>query len=153
MTRLTMSGRRPLLKAAWALAPAWAADLPTAPLTIVTSDGVAHPFTVEIAATPETREHGLMDRPSMASDAGMLFEFPDSELVAFWMKDTLIPLDMLFIDRNGRIVHIAERAIPLDLTPISSVEPVTAVLELNGGTASRLKIATGDKIVHPFFQH
>jgi len=134
------------------LASARAQALPTSTLDIVTAAGKTYRFEVEIAATEETRAHGLMGRDSLAPDAGMLFEFPESAVEAFWMKDTLIPLDMLFIDKTGRIVHIAERAVPYDETPISSVVPVTGVLELNGGTVDRLKIRDGDRVVQSFFK-
>ena len=127
-------------------APGRADELRTASLDIVTAKGPSYRFTVEIADTPAEREHGLMGRTDLAARAGMLFEFPESDVVAFWMKDTPIPLDMLFIDKDGRVAHIAERAVPFDLTPISSLVPVTEVLELNGGTADKLGIREGDKV-------
>ncbi|HYB09553.1 MAG TPA: DUF192 domain-containing protein [Alphaproteobacteria bacterium] len=129
-----------------------AAELPTSSLTIVTGEGKQLSFTVELANTPAEREMGLMFRSSLAPDAGMLFDFKEPQIVAFWMKNTLIPLDMLFIDKTGRIVRIVERAVPGSLTPISSGEPVLAVLEVNSGTASRLEIHTGDIVDHPIFQ-
>ena len=92
-----------------------------------------------------------MFRRELAPDAGMLFDFKEVEPVAMWMKDTYLPLDMLFIARDGRIVHIAERTVPFSLATISSGEPVLAVLELNSGTASRLKIKPGDRVIHPIF--
>ncbi|HKO09743.1 MAG TPA: DUF192 domain-containing protein [Alphaproteobacteria bacterium] len=128
-----------------------AAELPKGPLVIKTADGVEHRFTVEVATTDAEREQGLMFRAAMAPDAGMLFDFKEAEPVAMWMKDTYLPLDMLFIARDGRIVHIAERTVPFSLTTISSGEPVLAVLELNSGTASRLKIKPGDRVIHPIF--
>jgi uncharacterized membrane protein (UPF0127 family) len=124
-------------------------ELRTVPLDIVTAKGQTYRFTVEIADTAAAREHGLMGRTDLAARAGMLFEFPESDVVAFWMKDTPIPLDMLFIDKDGRIVHIAERTVPYDFTPISSLGPVTRVLEVNGGTSDQLGIHDGDKIVLP----
>jgi uncharacterized membrane protein (UPF0127 family) len=130
-----------------------AAELPTAPLDIVTADGKSHHFTVEIADTPDERETGLMNREQLAADAGMLFDFKAPEDVAFWMKNTLIPLDMLFIDQSGHIVNIAERTVPNSLVPIGSVKPVRAVLEVNGGTAARLGIKPGDKILEAIFPH
>jgi uncharacterized protein len=128
-----------------------AAELPRSPLVIKTADGVEHRFTVELATTEAERERGLMFRTAMAPDAGMLFDFKEVEPVAMWMKDTYLPLDMLFIARDGRIAHIAERAVPYSLATISSGEPVLAVLELNSGTASRLKIKPGDRVIHPIF--
>ncbi len=111
-----------------------------------------HRFTVEEAKTPEQMAQGLMFRRTMAADAGMLFEYPKAQLVAFWMKNTLIPLDMLFIAADGKIATIRQRAVPLSTAPISSEVPVLAVLELNGGTVERLGLKPGDRILHPFFQ-
>jgi uncharacterized membrane protein (UPF0127 family) len=124
--------------------PAMAAD--DARLTIDTDHG-PRIFTVELATTPEQMARGLMFRRSLPPDAGMLFVYPDSRPVAFWMKNTLIPLDMLFIAGDGKVSRIVERAVPLSETPISSVDEVRAVLELNGGTAARLGIKPGD-VVH-----
>jgi uncharacterized protein len=117
----------------------------TSPLTIDTSKGGRH-FTVELATTPAQMELGLMYRQSLPADAGMLFVYPNEQTVAFWMKNTLIPLDMLFIGADGHIRRIAERTVPLSTTPISSVDPVRAVLEINGGTAERLGIKPGDAV-------
>lgn len=119
-------------------------------VTIVTGEA-RHVFRVEIASTPAERERGLMFRRELAADAGMLFDFQRPQPVSFWMKNTLIPLDMLFVAADGRIVNIAERAVPGSLRPISSAEPVRAVLEVNGGTAHRLGIAPGDRLEHPIF--
>lgn len=119
-------------------------------LVIETASG-ARSFSVEIADTPRARELGLMFRTTLSPDAGMLFDFHDSEPVAFWMKNTLIPLDMLFIRADGRIANIRAMATPGDLTPIPSAGPVQAVLELAGGTAARLGIKAGDRVRHPIF--
>lgn len=127
------------------VAPAAAANLKTEPLSIVTGKGVSH-FTVEIADTPATREHGLMFRKSLASDRGMLFEFKTPQPVAFWMKNTLIPLDLLFIGSDGHIVSIARDATPLSETPIPSGGPVLGVLELSGGRASAIDAEPGDTV-------
>lgn len=134
-------------------APVSSAPLATSPLAIRTSDGKEHRFTVELAETPEQREQGLMFRKTLAADAGMLFDFKESQDVSFWMKNTLIPLDMLFIASDGRIARIAQRAVPLSTAPISSGAPVLAVLEVNGGTAARLGIKPGDQVLHPIFEH
>src|SRR5579872_2254083 len=115
-------------------------------LDIVTSRGPQH-FSVELATTESDRELGLMYRQSLAADAGMLFLYPGEQEVEFWMKNTFIPLDMLCIGADSRIRHIEERAVPLTETPISSIYPVKAVLEVNGGTVERLGIHQGD-IVH-----
>jgi uncharacterized membrane protein (UPF0127 family) len=122
----------------------------TSELTIVSSTGPHH-FAIEVAKTPEQMEQGLMFRRAMAPDSGMLFEYPAPTVATMWMRNTLIPLDMLFVDEQGRIINIHERAVPLSLDVISAAAPVRAVIELNGGTASRLGIAPGDLVRHPFF--
>jgi uncharacterized membrane protein (UPF0127 family) len=129
---------------------AWAADGGT--LSIHTHDGKSQVLTIEIARTEQEREYGLMNRPSMAPDHGMLFDFGSDQPVYMWMKDTLIPLDMLFIDRTGRIAGIAARAVPMSTAIIASPGPVRAVLELNGGSADRLGIAVGDTIDYSLFK-
>ena len=121
-----------------------------AELVIVTAAG-RHLFHVEIARTPAQMERGLMFRRHLAPDAGMLFEYPAPTVAQFWMHNTLIPLDMLFVDGSGRIVNIARRARPLSDALIASAAPVRAVLELNGGTAARLGIKPGDRVISRFF--
>ena len=118
---------------------------------IIVSGGKRHVFHVEVADTDERRALGLMYRTSLAADAGMLFDFKQDEDVAMWMRNTRIPLDMLFIDRTGKIVNIAERAVPFSEATISSAAPVRAVLEVNGGTVARLGIKPGDQVIHPMF--
>lgn len=122
-----------------------------APLAITTSKGSFN-FFIELADTPQSRASGLMHRRELAADAGMLFNFFKTAPVSMWMKDTLIPLDMLFISAEGVIVNIAERTVPGSLTQIDSSGPVRAVLELNGGVCARLGISPGDKIIHPIFK-
>jgi uncharacterized membrane protein (UPF0127 family) len=112
------------------------------PLTIRSANG-DHRFTVEIAASFEEQERGLMFRRSLAPDRGMIFPYDPPADVSFWMKNTLIPLDMLFIRRDGTIVRIAT-AKPLDETTIPAGEPVAAVLEIAGGRAAQLGIREGD---------
>ena len=119
-------------------------------LTIQTERG-SHKFDVELATTPDQLSVGLMYRRSLAVDAGMLFDYGRPQKVAMWMKNTLIPLDMVFIDASGTVAHISERAVPKSLRTISSKVPVRAVLELNGGTVARLKIKIGDRIRHAIF--
>lgn len=128
---------------------AWADNL--TPLTITSASGT-HRFNVEYADTPERRAVGLMHRAAMAADHGMLFDFKADGQVSMWMRNTRIPLDMLFIARDGRIVNIAERAVPFSETTIPSKGPVRAVLELNGGTSARLGIKPGDRVTHPMFK-
>jgi uncharacterized protein len=122
------------------------AATPPAPLTIETATGSNPVFQVELARTEAEREQGLMYREKLAPDAGMLFLYPTDRPVAFWMKNTLIPLDMLFIKRDGTVFSIVERAIPLSEATILSGGPIAAVLELNGGTVSRLGIKPGDRV-------
>lgn len=104
-------------------------------------------FQVEVVDTPETRARGLMHRTELAPDAGMLFVFERPADVGFWMRNTLIPLDMIFIDRRGRIVHVHHRAQPHDETMISPGQPVTHVLEINGGLAEALGIEPGHRML------
>ena len=119
-------------------------------ITIATASG-AKKFAVELAVTPAQEEQGLMFRQRLAPDAGMLFVFGETATRTFWMKNTLIPLDMLFIAADGRIVDIHERAVPLSEDVIASRAPARAVLELNGGTVARLGIKTGDVVRHKSF--
>ncbi len=123
----------------------------TEPLTIRTAKGDLV-FLVELANTPQSRRTGLMHRRELPADSGMLFDFTKTEPVSMWMKDTLIPLDMLFIKPDGVIVNISERTVPGSLTPIDSKGPVRAVLELNGGVSARMGINPGDTIIHPVFK-
>ncbi|MSO64852.1 MAG: DUF192 domain-containing protein [Alphaproteobacteria bacterium] len=124
--------------------------LPSAPLVIETPTA-AHRFTVELADTPATRERGLMFRRAMAAEAGMLFDFQQSQPVAFWMKNTYLPLDMIFIADDGKIAAIARRTVPLSEATVPSPVPVRAVLEINAGVADRLRINPGDQVRHPIF--
>lgn len=110
-----------------------------------------HNFVVEIAATPEEQSRGLMYRRSMAVDHGMLFTLKTSRKVSFWMKNTYIPLDMLFLDRDGTILQIAEMTEPLTEDSHASRMKVSGVLEINGGLAGELGISVGDKVHHSSF--
>jgi len=124
---------------------------PTSELTIE-SGGKRHKFTIEMADTDERRTLGLMYRTTMAADAGMLFDFKVDRPVTMWMRNTRIPLDMLFITRDGRVLNIAQRTVPFTEHSIPSDGPVRAVLELNGGTAERLGLKAGDRVIHPMFR-
>ncbi len=106
-------------------------------------------FRIEVADDREERAQGLMHRESMATTAGMLFVYERPQAVAFWMRNTLIPLDMIFIDETGLVQHIHENAVPLDETPIPGGQNIQFVLEINGGMASRLGITEGSEIRHP----
>ena len=109
-------------------------------------------FEVELAVTPDQIARGLMFRKSLADDRGMLFDFGPPHQVAMWMRNTYIPLDMLFIRGDGRITQIVANTEPLSHKDIVSNEPVGAVLELRGGITSQLGISPGDRIVHPLFE-
>lgn len=124
---------------------------PTGELTIE-SGGQRHKFTIELADNDERRTLGLMYRTTLAADAGMLFDFKMDQPVTMWMRNTRLPLDMLFITRDGRIANIAQRTVPFSETSIYSSGPVRAVLELNGGTAERLGLKPGDRVFHPMFR-
>jgi uncharacterized membrane protein (UPF0127 family) len=113
-------------------------------LTIRTAHAIHH-FTVEVAATPEQQEVGLMFRRSLPPNHGMIFPYDPPQQVAFWMKNTLIPLDIIYIRQNGTIARITN-AEAMDLTPLPSGEPVVAVLEIRGGRAKELGIRAGDRV-------
>jgi uncharacterized membrane protein (UPF0127 family) len=121
------------------------------PLVIVGRDGTRHAFRVEMAVRPEDQTIGMMFRASMEPDEGMLFDWGQSRQSAMWMRNTLIPLDMVFIAADGRIHHIHERAVPQSLATIDSRGPVRATLELQGGAAERLNLRIGDRVEHPIF--
>lgn len=125
----------------------------TYPLAITRADGVRLDLKVEIADTVESRTIGLMFRQSLADDAGMLFIFDDVAPRAFWMKNTLIPLDMVFLRPDGSIINIAENAIPHDETGVPSAEPARAVLEIKGGQAQKLGLKPNDVIHFNIFNN
>jgi uncharacterized protein len=130
--------------------PARAAELET--LEIAGKSGV-HVFSVEMARTPAERERGLMFVRELPEGRGMLFDFEHDQEVAMWMRNTYIPLDMLFIRGDGRIQRIAENTEPKSERIIPSGGPVRAVLEVIGGTARKLGIVPGDRVAHPMFKH
>jgi uncharacterized protein len=134
------------LVGALALALACARPGPTA--TVHTKGGPV-PVTLEVAADEATRQRGLMYRDQLADGHGMLFVFDDETEHSFWMKNTLIPLDMIFIGSDGRIVGVLSNTTPLSLTPVSVGRPSKYVLEVAGGYAARAGIATGDRIDLP----
>jgi uncharacterized membrane protein (UPF0127 family) len=109
------------------------------------------PFDVELALTPEQQQRGLMFRQKLGAREGMLFDFVNTQMLSFWMANTLIPLDMLFIRADGTIARIHANAEPLSTRNIDSGEPVRAVLEINGGAARLLGIRPGDKVRHAIF--
>jgi len=121
-------------------------ELPKERITIVTHDGTKHDFDVELAETPEQQMTGLMFRPSVPADGGMLFDWGNERTSQMWMKNTLAPLDMLFIGPDGTIRHIAEDTVPHSLAVIDG-GTARATLELAAGTAERLDIRVGDKVI------
>ena len=131
------------------------ADVAVAPaaletLEILTDKGPVR-FRVAIADDEEERSRGLMFRSVMPEDEGMLFDFHDPRPVAFWMKNTLIPLDMIFIAADGRIINIAQNTRPYSLDPVPSAAPALAVLEIGGGLSAELGIEPGDRVLHRIF--
>jgi uncharacterized protein len=129
-------------------APARAAGRAT--IEIVSATGV-HAFDVELATNDAERERGLMYRKSLPEGQGMLFDFKFDQPVSFWMHNTYIPLDMIFVGSNGRILHIAENAKPMSDALIPSRVPVRAVLEVIGGTVDKFGIAVGDRLTGSIF--
>lgn len=121
-------------------------------VTVVTRAGGHFPFHVEIADTPLSRARGLMFREHLAADQGMLFLFDEVAPVSFWMKNTPLSLDMLFIAPDGRIADLHRDAVPYSTRPIDSAAPVLAVLEVLAGTAKKLGIRVGDRVEHRAFQ-
>ncbi len=127
-------------------ATARTASASTVPLTISTAAS-KHVFRVEVARTETQQERGLMFRSHLAPDAGMIFPMDPPRMASFWMKNTIIPLDMIFIRADGSIARIAAQTVPYSLAPVSSGEPVAAVLEIAGGRAAELGINEDDKVV------
>ena len=117
---------------------------------IVTKTGV-HSFSVEVVDNDADRAKGLMHRRSLPEGTGMLFDFHREQDVSFWMQNTYIPLDMIFIKADGRIANIVENTEPLSTRMIPSGTPVRGVLEVIGGTSRKLGIAIGDRVAHPIF--
>ena len=126
------------------------AQLAVTPLSIKSGETV-HKFSVEMADTPDSIREGLMFREGLAPDAGMLFDFGDVRPASMWMKNTLIPLDMLFMDADGEVIAIARNAVPGSLRSLGPGVPVRAVLEIAGGRAKELGINPGDTVTHPIF--
>jgi hypothetical protein len=134
-----------LLLAGCATLDAAAPSLPLATIRIDTSGGPKE-FHVEIAADAASQEHGLMYRRDLPADAGMLFDFHQEARVSFWMKNTPLPLDMVFIKADGTVSSVEPNAVPFSMDSIPSAEPVRAVLEINGGRAHDLGIKPGDRV-------
>lgn len=126
--------------------PGSAAGLSQVELCITNAAGNVHRFTVEVAATPQQQAQGLMFRTQMDADAGMIFPFPAPRFASFWMKNTVIPLDIIFVRADGTIANIAAKTEPYSTVPVSSDGDVAAVLELNGGRAAELGITAGSRV-------
>jgi uncharacterized membrane protein (UPF0127 family) len=126
-------------------------ELAKEPLVIVTRDGLKHAFNVEMAISPDQQTVGLMFRQTVPAEGGMLFDWGSSRESDMWMRNTVSPLDMLFIGADGTVRHIAEHTVPQSLATISSGGPVRATLEVAAGTAERLNIRVGDKVQQRIF--
>lgn len=128
-------------------------ELKKEPITIVTKEGRRYQLDVEVADTERTRQKGLMHREKLDVNSGMLFLFKGEQRLSFWMKNTLIPLDIIFVRQDGLIDHIHSNARPLDETRVTSRRDAMAVLEINGGQADSWGIKEGDIIHHPAFNN
>jgi uncharacterized membrane protein (UPF0127 family) len=125
------------------------------PVTTITVDGAkgSNPFKVEIAGDSASQEKGLMYRKTLAPNAGMLFDFHTTVMTSFWMKNTVLPLDIIFVRSDGTISSIAANAVPFSEAAIPSTEPIRAVLEINAGRARQLGIEPGDKVHAAIFHN
>ncbi len=148
-----------MMFAAWSiwhehrLQNAYTSGLKTEVVRIESKSGKKHSFNLEVAASPIDIEVGLMHRYTMPADHGMIFLMGKTpKETSFWMKNTKIPLDMLFVGPTGEIVNIHHSATPDSLSPIPSGGAVTAVIELNGGIARELNLAPGDKVIYSYFE-
>lgn len=140
-----------LVLALLAPVPAASADRLPVEKVVIQTHGGPRVFHMEIAADDASRATGLMRRTHLARNAGMLFDFKQNVMTAFWMKDTPLPLDMLFVRADGTISTVAANAVPFSTAEIVSAEPIRAVIEINGGLARRLGIAPGDRVAAQAF--
>ena len=148
-----MSWVRVSLAVLFALAADTALGAPaTERLEIDTSNG-PHPFEVEVMHTQPELEKGLMFRRTMAADHGMLFDFGKPQTVLMWMKNTYLPLDMVFIDKGGTVINVAHDAVPMTMTTIPSGGAVLGVLEINAGVAGKIGLKDGDTVKASIFPH
>ena len=148
--RVTIGGAIALFLSFIFMAAAWAVEFKTSPepLVIETGRGPAS-FVIELATTSKERSQGLMNRETMAADHGMLFDFGQTRAVMMWMKNTILPLDMVFIGPDGKVMGVAADTVPFSESIISSPGPVRYVLEINAGMAAEHGIAAGDTVIHP----
>jgi uncharacterized protein len=152
MLRRTLPGLAGLLLAAPVRAQTTPQPrLPEEPLVFITRDGTRHEFRVEMAVAPEQQMVGLMFRPSVGPQEGMLFDWGTPRESSMWMRNTITSLDMIFISADGHIHRIAERTVPYSLAAIDSRGPVRATLELAAGTAERLNLRVGDQVLQRIF--
>jgi uncharacterized membrane protein (UPF0127 family) len=141
-----------MLAAAADLSAETPSALPTVPLTVESDSGrMRTDFTAELAATPEHRAKGLMFRTELADDHGMLFDFKQTRSVSMWMKNTPVSLDMIFSDDRGVVLFVARNTVPYSEEVITPGVPVYAVFEVKAGTAYRLRIRPGDRLLNPIF--
>ncbi len=126
-------------------------ELPREKLSVITRDGAHHDFMVEMALSPEQQTVGLMFRPTVPADGGMLFDWGQPRQSNMWMRNTVAPLDMLFVNADGTIRRVAEDTVPQSLAVIDSQGPVRATIELAAGTAKRLDIRPGDHVESRIF--
>lgn len=140
-----------LLAASVGCASVWGFYKSPQALKVVTQKGT-FPFFIEVAENDADRRFGLMEREFLDVQAGMLFDFQQEREVSFWMRNTLIGLDIIFIKASGEVAHIHPNAVPLDESPIPSTQPVRYVLEINAGLAKQMALKPGDTIVHPLIQ-
>jgi uncharacterized membrane protein (UPF0127 family) len=127
-------------------------ELPTVPLTVESNNGkMRTDFLAELAATPQDRAKGLMFRTELADDRGMLFDFKQTRSVSMWMKNTPLSLDMIFSDDKGKVVYVARNTVPYSEEIISPGVPVYAVFEVKAGTAHRLNVKPGDRLLNGIF--
>lgn len=145
---LALALAAPAMTTAFAPAAAEPAAAALEPLSISTASG-RHAFEVEVMRTEEGRERGLMFRRSMPADHGMLFDFDGERVIDMWMKNTFIPLDMIFIGRAGKVVAVLENTEPMSERILSSRVPALRVLEVNAGTAARIGLEIGDAVTAP----
>lgn len=140
-----------MLSASAGFAPALAEGV--VPLSIDTGDGRHLVYKAELARTPQELSHGLMERAVIPENTGMLFDFGYDHPIAMWMRGTRVPLDMLFLSTDGRILKIARRTVPMSLETIPSPGPVRAVLEVAGGACEKQNIHEGDRLSGAIFTH
>ncbi len=148
----SLSARGQLLDAVTAQGRSLVQDFARSSLIIDTTGNACEHFEIFVAAERAAQARGLMFVREMPDEVGMLFIHPNERMISMWMKNTLLPLDMVFMSQSGTVTHIAENTVPGSLDTISSQQPALAILEINGGLAGRLGIESGNRVWHPFFE-